>query len=199
LAKSDSRLIREYLHGEVASFGVLFERHSRSLEVFAGHLVGKPSDAEDLCQSAWLQAIRSLRSYQGRGTFRAWLHGIAFNICRDERRRPKLFTVALEPEHKEGDSANDPQLALERATGAERLRLALGTLEPAQRAVLILSKVQGFTYREIATILNCPIGTVRSRLHHAVRDLRAVLSSESAAGEIDHEVHGRSALPERRS
>jgi len=175
VAKSDRRLIGECLAGSDDAFGALFDRHNQALYGFARHLSGSDSDGEDLCQSAWLEAIRSTNSFRGRGSFRAWLHGIALNLHRDGLRRPRLDLVALDPEQR--DPHGDPQRAAE---GAE-VRAALLHLEAEHREVLILHELQGFKYREIAQIVGCPIGTVKSRLHYAVAALRNVLGAERSA------------------
>ena len=184
--KDDRRLIREYLGGSDAAFEALYDRHQRALHSFAYHLLGQAQDAEDLTQTAWLQAIRSLNTFQGRSSFRTWLHAIALNLYRHQRRDSRLKTEPLDPE------AADSRQALTQAETALTLRAALATLDPEHREVLILHEVQGFKYREIATILSCPVGTVKSRVHYAMAALRAALD-ESSDPEVNHDVRPRPA------
>jgi RNA polymerase sigma factor (sigma-70 family) len=191
--RDDRRLIRDYLAGSDAAFEALFDRHGAALFSFAYHLLGRRQDAEDLCQSAWVEAIRSLGSFQGRSAFRTWLHGIALNLYRNQRRRVRPEFEELEAELLATAAEADPQAMAERRESARDLCAALARLDPAQREVVILREVQGFTYREIAALLNCPLGTVKSRLHYALAALRAALTDPTAPVEVDHELRPRSA------
>jgi RNA polymerase sigma-70 factor, ECF subfamily len=177
----DQRLVREYLRGKAAAFDRLFARHEAALGRFAYHLTGNRTEAEDLCQSTWLAATQSLSTYAGHSTFRAWLHGIALNLYRDQRRKPSLHTVALDPELPSARGESDPQRAAERAETTRRLRAALATLDEEHREVILLVKVQGLSYQEAAVAMNCPVGTIRSRVHYAMAALRGAL-------EVHHEV-----------
>jgi len=172
--KNDRQLVSEHLHGRGSALAELFDRRNPDLYAFAFHLSASPDDAADLCQHTWLQAIRSLASYQGRASFRAWLHGIALNLHRQARRKRSPQFVPLAEDLP--DPTWDPQAALERRDRFRALRAALNRLAATHREVLILHEIQGFKYREIARILECPIGTVKSRLHHAFAALRAALA-----------------------
>jgi RNA polymerase sigma factor (sigma-70 family) len=88
--KDDRRLIREYLGGSDAAFEELYDRHQPALYALAYYLMDNPQDAEDLSQATWLQAIRSLSAFQGRSCFRTWLHAIAMNLYRHQRRDSRL-------------------------------------------------------------------------------------------------------------
>ncbi len=188
--KSDQRLLREYVAGSEEAFATLFDRHHASLYRFAYHLLGNPQEAEDLAQSTWMEAIRSLGSYQGRASFRTWLHAIALRLCRQRRRKHRVST---EPLGEQACEAADPQEMAERAETALAVQKALAGLAPEFREVLILHEIQGFKYREIAEILNRPIGTVKSRLHYATAALRAALEETRASGEESHDLHTRPA------
>lgn len=179
--EDDRKLIREYLGGSDAAFEALYDRHQAGLHAFAYHLLGNSQDAQDLTQTAWLQAIRSLPTFRGRSSFRTWLHGIAVNLYRHQRRDDRLRTEPLDPE------AADPHHALRQAEAVLALRAALAEVDPVHREVLLLHEVQGFKYREIAEILGCPVGTVKSRLHYAIAALRAALN-EPSDREVEHDV-----------
>ncbi len=158
----DQRLVREYLRGKASAFDRLHARHEAGLGRFAYHLTGHRTEAEDLCQATWLAAVQSLPSYAGHSTFRAWLHGIALNLYRDQRRKPTLHTVALDPELPSAHGEGDPQRAAERAETTQRLRAGLATLDEEHREVILLVKVQGLSYQEAAAAMTCPVGTIRS-------------------------------------
>ncbi len=183
----DLRLVRAYLRGDTVAFERLFARHEAGLHRFAYHLTGNGTEADDLGQSAWLHALQSLSSYAGHSSFRAWLHGIALNLYRDQRRKPKLPTVDLDPEQPSARVGSDPQQAAERREEVMGLYAALAELTPEHREVILLVKVQGFSYQEAATALGCPVGTIRSRVHHAMAALRAALVVEEDM-EVHHDV-----------
>ena len=184
----DWRLVREYLRGKAAAFDRLFERYEAALNRFAFHLTGNRADAEDLAQATWLAALHSLPTYAGNSTFRAWLHGIALNLYKDQRRKPTLHTVDLDPELPSAHGEGDPHRAAERAETAQRLRAALATLDEEHREVILLVKVQGLSYQEAAALLNRPIGTVRSRVHYAMVALRAALEVTFTEPEVHDDV-----------
>ena len=180
----DLRLVRQYLAGRDCAFDQLLGRHNPSLYTFCYYLSRDADDAEDLCQTAWIQAIRSLPAYRAKGSFRAWLHAIALNLHRGALRRAQPETVALDPDCMPARPDDDPSRALERQEEAARLRAAIQRLDPALREPLILHELQGLKYREIAQILGCPIGTVKSRLHRAIAVLRAELSRTRTLEEV---------------
>jgi RNA polymerase sigma-70 factor (ECF subfamily) len=184
--RDDRRLIREYLAGSGSAFGALFDRHNPSLYAFAFRLLGQQQDAEDLCQSTWLRAIQSVGTYAARGSFRAWLHAVALSVYKNERRKRSL-EVELQPDIAAADTASGTQEIVERLELAREAHRALLALEPEHREVLILHRFQGFRYREIAAMLACPVGTVKSRLHYALEALRAALQEETHVNENDEE------------
>jgi RNA polymerase sigma-70 factor (ECF subfamily) len=146
-----------------------FERLSLPLkdEVYraARALAGNESDALDLVQEAYLHAWRSFPTYREDQRFRAWLLAILrhahVDSCRRRRVRPATSVENAEPEARAetGDLSEEMQTALER-------------LKPAHHWLLLLRDVQGFTYAEIAGILDWPEGSVMSGLHHARAALR---------------------------
>jgi len=183
--KDDRRLVREYIAGSDAAFEMLFDRHSPSLYAFACHLTGRQQDAEDLCQSTWIEAIKSLGRYRGRGSFRAWLHAIALHLHRDLLRRRRAEVGPLDVEMTPADTDANPERLADRLDLVTSVRAALAALSPEHRTVLLLHELQGFKYREIAALLDCPIGTVKSRLHYAIAAMRAALrdvQAEEVAG-----------------
>ncbi len=175
--RDDRRLIAEYLAGSHAAFRALFDLHNPHLYAFAYHLSSSVEDAEDLCQSAWIEAIRSLDTFKGTGTFKAWLHGILLNLYRAGRRKRRLGITELDADRMAAPAAADPAAVVARIETLSEIRAALDSLSPPHREVLILHEFQGLKYREIAQILNCSIGTVKSRLHYSLSALREKLSS----------------------
>lgn len=124
--------------------------------------------AADAAQDAFLTAQKALPRFRGESTPRTWLLGIANNECRRiyRQRRVEPPTFELDPERSgnaEGESA---------LVNREALRVALGRLSEEHREVVMLHEMEGLTYEEAASVLGIPVGTVKSRLHHAFVNLR---------------------------
>ncbi|KAF0242951.1 MAG: RNA polymerase sigma-70 factor ECF [Planctomycetota bacterium] len=139
-------------------------------------------DAEDLVQEAYLKAYRNFRRFRAGTNFKAWIYRILVNTSIDFYRRRARQPVISELT----DEAPAPAAAPERhrlldnmealdAFVGDDVRRALDDLPPQHRIVVLLADIEGFKYREIASILRIPIGTVMSRLHHARRHLRRAL------------------------
>lgn len=132
---------------------------------------GSPETAEDLLQETFAAVMRNPQRLLQAETPRAYLFGVARNISVDALRRAHPLETPLAEETAATVESEDPRLAA--------MREAIGRLNPALRQVLELRLRQELSYEEIARILNIPVGTVRSRLHHAVRSLREVLQRSS--------------------
>ena len=162
----DASALARVARGEVGALGELYDRHAAALLRFALRSVG-PHDAEDIVQGTFERVAKVAGSYVGRSTnARPWLFGIAVRIMRERRRSFARLTRALlhldpEPSTVASDETNGD------------LQKGLAKLREPKRVVLLLAEVEGFTCEEIATMLEIPIGTVWTRLHHARRELRA--------------------------
>ena len=137
------------------------------------------SDAEDVAQEALLRACRFFRGFQG-GDARAWLLQIVRNTCYTwlEKNRPMELSMEFDEELHQQTSATPETLAIV-ADDRKRLTLALETLPPRFREVLVLRELEGCSYKEIATITSIPIGTVMSSLSRARRQLYCALTNSS--------------------
>jgi RNA polymerase sigma-70 factor (ECF subfamily) len=150
----------------------LWHSSAASVRRFLYRCVGNAERADDLLAQTFVEAAGSWHSYDGRGSRQNWLFGIARNVVRQERRRHRM--------HRASPLAHEPI-----AAGADcrdtdddlvRMRHAIAELPEHLRLVLNLRLADEMSYEQIAGALNIPIGTVRSRLHEAVRKLRDRLS-----------------------
>lgn len=176
-ADDDQVLIAECRAGRTDAFGSLVKRYQDRLYPTALRLTGRPDDALDLLQDAFLRAFEKLQSFHGESSFYTWIYRITVNLALSERRkkRPvKLLSVGSEkaPELADSSLTADPGSSLERAERDRAIQLALNELAPDHRAVVVMKEFDGMRYEEIASILDVPVGTVRSRLHRARSDLR---------------------------
>jgi RNA polymerase sigma-70 factor (ECF subfamily) len=137
------------------------------------------ADAEDVAQEALLRACRFFGGFNG-GDARAWLLQIVRNTCYTwlEKNRPMELSMEFDEELHEQTSATPETLAII-ADDRKRLTLALETLPPRFREVLVLRELEGCSYKEIATITSIPIGTVMSSLSRARRQLHSALTNSS--------------------
>jgi len=178
-------LIESARGGNLESFNALVLAYQDSAFNAALRIVGDDELAADASQEAFLSAFRSLRTFRG-GSFRAWLMRTVTNACYDElRRRKRRPTTALEPETGNGDEMDsprwlaDPSMSPEQKAEADELQHAiqhcLDALPTDFRAAVVFADVQGLDYREVATAIGAPLGTVKSRLARARVRLRECL------------------------
>jgi RNA polymerase sigma-70 factor (ECF subfamily) len=158
--------------GDEAAFAELVERYQPRLRYYLRKMLRDLQEAEDALQDAWLAVFRALPRLSDLGAFRAWLYRIARDqaLRRLRKRRPE-YRCPEEVDSADG-RAEEAQLASE---AVECIHAALDELPAPQREVLVFRYVEDMSYEEIARVVGCPVGTVRSRLHHAGRALRAVL------------------------
>jgi RNA polymerase sigma-70 factor, ECF subfamily len=169
----DALWVTEAQAGDINAFVRLLARHEKPLLYYLRRLVANTDDALDLHQEVWLDAFRGLKSLQIPGAFRVWLYRIAHhkasrfvrNGIREEQAVESLAEAQSELADPERDFAPD----------VEALHKALGDLSPQHREILVLHYLRDLTTQEVAAILQCPPGTVKSRLYHARIELRNIL------------------------
>lgn len=163
--------------GDIEAF---VKRYEASIYRYVLRLVGS-SDAEDLTQDVFLKAIAGLPRFRGEVSVETWLFRIATNTCRDYWRRKRWQTLLFLRTPDDEDDPLDRVAAkddpLERSAIRTLVRASLRELPPRQREVVILRDIEGFSYDEIASIVGCPVGTVKSRLYHARARLAKKLES----------------------
>lgn len=135
--------------------------------------------ASDAAQETFVTAQKRLKDFEGRSELRTWLFGIALNHCRNlaRKRKPEvpvdwLLETTSEPAHEGLDRS---------VADRESLRCALASLSVEHREVVLLHEIDGLTYQEAAELLGIPVGTVKSRLHHAFSNLRAAMRGAEEA------------------
>jgi RNA polymerase sigma-70 factor (ECF subfamily) len=150
-------------------------------------MLGQRQDAEDMAQETFVRALRSLHQWDAQREFLPWLLAIAGNRCRSllaQRMRRPHFTPMVE---QLADRQPDAQPARHLA---EELKLALGQLRQEYRQAFLLFHEQELSYAEIGDALGCPLGTVKTWVHRARRELIAALRNRGAFGEVSHALRG---------
>jgi RNA polymerase sigma-70 factor, ECF subfamily len=181
---SDEDLVALARDGQPAAFDRLAVRVEDGVYRFVCRTIGDRDEARDLCQETLVRAWENLARLRDGSKFRAWVHHIALNLCRDRFR-----TAVARADHREWDDEGPEarRLAEERderggAAGtldrigqARAVERALARLSEEQRTAILLRECQGFTTEEIAEITGVPVGTVRTRIFHGLRALRRML------------------------
>jgi RNA polymerase sigma-70 factor (ECF subfamily) len=159
-------------HGDDVALGELVRR-TQPLVWRTCTLLGSVGEEEDLVQETYLRAMRSLRTFRGDAPVRAWLVAVARNVCADHVRRRTRAARLLRRLHVEpiADAVHD--------TPAEMDDM-LAALDPDRRDAFVLTQVLGLSYAEAAVALDCPVGTIRSRVSRARADLIAAVHAAEA-------------------
>jgi RNA polymerase sigma-70 factor, ECF subfamily len=179
VSSDEKQLIRECLAGRTEAFGELVIRYQdRLLNALAG-ILGSPEDARDVAQDAFVQAFQRLKTFRGQSAFYSWLFRIALNAAASQKRRTRRKTASIDAarDEKRGDPVDRhpeavPSHALEASERRIAVQAALARLPAEFRIPLVLKEIDGMKYQEIAAVLGCPVGTVRSRIHRARSELR---------------------------
>jgi RNA polymerase sigma-70 factor (ECF subfamily) len=171
--RADEDLMRGLAVGDGEALAALCARWQRPLFRFLARQTGG-RDVEDLYQETWLRVVRAAPRFDPGRRFATWLFQIAVNLCRDWRRRPPPEPADPPPDAAAPDAAAATDAALD-------VRRLLGALPEAQRSVVILRYYHDLGEDEVAEILGCPRGTVKSRLHHAMARLVALAREAEAA------------------
>ena len=178
---TDLQLVERVKGGDNAAFRALVERHQRKAFAVALGLLRHREDAMDVCQEAFLRVHKSIANFDGDAQFFTWLYRIIYNLCIDQLRRRRFEQVSIDDADARGEleaPSEDPVGRVNRDELRARIEAALEQLTPAHRAVLVLREVQGLSYKEIADVVGCQIGTVMSRLFHARKNLEKMLRAD---------------------
>lgn len=190
---TETDLIRLARQGNLEAFNSLVLQHQDRVYQQARWMLGDPQAADDICQETFLRAYRKIGSFRD-GSFRAWLLRIAHRLCLDEmRRNRRRATLPLELQEVDGDeyppidwpagSVPTPEDWAESSFMLMQIRQLLEHLSPEWRATLILVDLQGLDYAQTAAVLGIPLGTVKSRLARARRQLHDWLLASGALAE----------------
>lgn len=181
----DDELVQRMREGQVEALEVLYDRYARVVFSFAVRIVGDGLLAEEVLQEAFMRSWQQAGRFEiARGSFPNWLLSITHNLAIDEirkrQRRPQradLVDIA-DVLRSEVDTTADVEETAEASELRERIRAAMATLPPAQQRVIELAYFEGLTQREIAALLNEPLGSIKTRMRLGMRKLKEVLGPQ---------------------
>jgi RNA polymerase sigma-70 factor (ECF subfamily) len=179
-------LVERARHGDLRAYDELIKRYQERIYATVYHMTSNHEDANDLAQEAFVKAYQALKSFKGGSSFYTWLYRIAVNKTinflkqRKNRQHMSLNDLDFNAEHDPDLVALISDKTPRRAAGLselqEKLNGALLKLSEHHRMAVVLHDVQGLSHEEIAKIMHCNIGTVRSRLFYARQQLQALLA-----------------------
>lgn len=167
---NDADLVRRFQRGDEAAFDLLVDRHRTRIYSLVARLASR-SEADDLTQEVFIGAYRALPAFRNDSSFITWLYRIGMNICARQLRRRRLRTQELGDWEGDPDERADPARHSEQEELRREVHRAIDSLPHKLRLVVVLRDMHGLSYEEIAAVVGCPVGTVRSRLHYATQRL----------------------------
>jgi len=179
----DAELIAAMARGQLEALGALFDRHEPAVRRYFGRLGIGRDDADDLVQATFLEAHRAAQRFDDRHTAISWLLGIATMMARRHRRSVgrALARIAAWAAHPRRDLAQShaPDELMDRDRAVARVAAALDRLSSKKRETFVLVALEGLSGEQVASALGIPVRTVWTRLHHARRELRALLAEDA--------------------
>ena len=174
--ETDKELVARVKRGDRTAFDLLFGRYQHKIRSLVARHIRNPQEVEDVAQEAFIKAFRALPRFRGESAFYTWLYRIAINTAHNHQmaksRRPPGVDIDVE-DAQFMDGADrlveneSPDAAASRDELAEAIDQAIAALPDDLRSALALREFEGLSYEQIATIMECPVGTVRSRIFRA--------------------------------
>ena len=173
----DQQLVARVQRGDQQAFGLLVSKYQRKLLRLLSRFIRDPAEVEDVAQETFIKAYRALPAFRGDSAFYTWLYRIGVNTAKNYlvsqgRRAPTTTEYDAEEAETfdEGEQLRDnntPERLLQSKQGGETVNAAMDALPEELRTAIMLREIEGLSYEEIADVMNCPIGTVRSRIFRA--------------------------------
>ncbi|WP_066634489.1 RNA polymerase sigma factor [Desulfolucanica intricata] len=186
MALSDDVLIEKSKQGDLDAFEQLVRRYENKIYNICYRFMGNHADASDLAQETFIRLYKALPKFRGESGFMTWLYRICGNVCRDELRRQQRRQKVFLDESSNGPVLSAsirsqdllPEEMLERQELKLMIQSCMNSLSEDHRLILILREIQGLSYEELAEVLDCTLGTVKSRLSRARLALKEIISAE---------------------
>jgi RNA polymerase sigma-70 factor (ECF subfamily) len=188
---ADLQLVQRVQHGDKRAFGLLVEKYQRRISRLLARMIANTADIDDVVQEAFIKAYRALPGFRGESAFYTWLYRIAINTAKNHfaaQGRRVTADGSLDVDSPESlddavqlSDGSTPEAVVQSRQLGEALNRAIESLPEDLRSAIVLRELEGLSYDEIAEAMNCPVGTVRSRIFRAreaiAEQLRPMLDS----------------------
>jgi len=174
MTPADNELMFRVRDGEVDLLGILFERHHEKLFAFLVRMTGRRDVAEDLVQDVFLRVLKYRHTFRGDAAFTTWLFQLGRNATIDHSRKWKEQPTRDDQHDNRPDLDPNPSELMEQIERHDLLSLALSQLPEDKREVIVLIRFAGMKYEEAGRVLDTPVGTIKARMHHAMKELRDI-------------------------
>lgn len=188
--KQEKVLIKKSKKGDAQAFEELILSYQKKVLNLAYRMLGSVADAEDAAQEIFIKVFRSLYSFNEKSAFSTWLYKVATNVCLDILRKRKrqnggaMISISRynsqddEYELPIEDNAPSPYEEAQKKEAMRALNCALDLLSEEQRAVIVMRDINGLSYEEIADVMECSLGTIKSRINRSRLALRKLLEKD---------------------
>jgi RNA polymerase sigma-70 factor (ECF subfamily) len=176
---ADQDIVSRCRSGDREAFAELVRKYQSRVLTLATRMLDNRSEAEDIAQDIFVKVFQSLHAFRGASRLSTWLYRITVNHCLNHirhRTRQQQTLVVTEPQERiQGSPTNNPHKTLEQKERWALVQAKLQALSPEHRTIILLRDFEGLSYEEIADVLQLESGTVKSRLHRARMELKALL------------------------
>ena len=178
-------LIQRCQQGDRSAYKSIFLKYKDTVYNIAYGMFSNVEDAQDMTQEVFIRVFEKISQFRFKSSFSTWLHRIVVNMCLNERRKRQRyksnvteFTDYHEQMHPQVKTPEDELLRKERKS---QIQEAMDRLKDAHRTILVLREIEGLSYEELANVLQCSVGRVKSRLHESRMELRRIFKKLEAA------------------
>lgn len=185
MAESEKQLLERAKNGDTGAFEQLIEGYQKKVFNIAFRMLGNYDDAGELAQEVFIKVYKSMKNFKEESSFSTWIYRITTNVCLDElRKRKNKKEVSIDEDIKYGDGeikreiedhGPTPETAAERNEVRKAVNDAIQSLSDEHKTMIVMRDIRGFSYEEIARMVSCPEGTVKSRISRARQALKEIL------------------------
>ena len=181
----DELLVQRCKKGQLEAYEKLIKKYETKVYSLCYRYSGNYDDANDLAQEAFIKVFNSIDKFKGKSAFSTWLYRVTANVCLDEMRKQKKTPISIDKpqETEEGevyfnlpDQKYNPEIIAEKNDLKQLVHKGISKLPKEQRIIIILREMEELSYEEISEVLEISIGTVKSRLNRARKNLKEILS-----------------------